>query len=117
MRGGAGRSRCTGDALESLPFSTCRLKMEWGGCWGEQELSYAIQYARGDTLLPTTSLGTAQGVFTRSWAKTIEGLPDGEAGLTLALARSRSGNSIKREEKNTSSFPLNRNGGRFQTNC
>ena len=72
-----------------------------GGCWGEQALSYAIQYARGDTLLPTTSLGTAQGVFTRSWAKTIEGLPDGEAGLTLALARSRSGNSIKREEKKT----------------
>ena len=104
-----------------MPWRACRSALavlKWnGGMLGEQALSYAIQYARGDTLLPTTSLGTAQGVFTRSWAKTIEGLPDGEAGLTLALARSRSGNSIKREEKNTSSFPLNRNGGRFQTNC
>ena len=51
-----------------MPWRACRsalaaLRMKSnGGSYGEQKLSYAIQYARGDTLLPTTSLGTVNSV-------------------------------------------------------
>ena len=104
-----------------MPWRACRSALavlKWsGGMLGgaEAELRYAV--CTGGYPSTHNLSGDSTGRVHEILGKNELGLPSGEAGRTLGLARKRTGKSIERKEKNTSSFPFNRIGVRFQTNC
>ena len=92
-----------------LPWRACRptlavFRMQWGELC-EAGMSYAIQYARGGYPSTHNLSGDSTGRVHEILGKNDRGLPGGEAGHTLALARKRTGNSIDGEVKKTSSSP------------